>query len=135
MAMNDYVISQGSVKSGAETHRHLADRRPGAAGARPSAWPAPHVAAAAAGATPVTPVQAPLGSGNPVDALARSRSAGELHNPACADRIALSRLARRYRMLDEVIRETAGRSGRRSHRVPHAWSPCRASAPAPPGSY
>jgi hypothetical protein len=28
MAMNACVLSQGSVKSGAELHRHLADRQP-----------------------------------------------------------------------------------------------------------
>lgn len=40
-----------------------------------------------------------------VDTLARSRPAGELHDPACAVRIALRRLARRYQALDEEIKE------------------------------
>jgi transposase len=40
-----------------------------------------------------------------VDTLARSRPAGELDDPACAVRIALRRLARRYKQLDEEIKE------------------------------
>ncbi|MFE7133886.1 IS110 family transposase [Streptomyces sp. NPDC057638] len=40
-----------------------------------------------------------------VDTLARSRPAGELDDPACAVRIALRRLARRYQHLTEEIAE------------------------------
>lgn len=40
-----------------------------------------------------------------VDTLARSRPVGELDDPACAVRIALRRLARRYQQLDEEIKD------------------------------
>lgn len=40
-----------------------------------------------------------------VDTLARSRPAGELHDPLCSVRIALRRLARRYLALDEEIKD------------------------------
>lgn len=40
-----------------------------------------------------------------VDTLARSRPTGELADPSCSVRTALRRLARRYRALDEEIKE------------------------------
>ncbi|GEC09567.1 hypothetical protein SSP24_72220 [Streptomyces spinoverrucosus] len=40
-----------------------------------------------------------------VDTLARSRPGGDLNDPACAVRIALRRLARRYQALDEEIKD------------------------------
>ncbi|QCX82401.1 Transposase IS116/IS110/IS902 family protein (plasmid) [Streptomyces sp. YIM 121038] len=40
-----------------------------------------------------------------VDTLARCRPTGELDDPACAVRIALRRLARRYQQLDEEIKD------------------------------
>ncbi len=40
-----------------------------------------------------------------VDTLARSRPSGELNDPACAVRVALRRLARRYQQLDEEIKD------------------------------
>ncbi|MER6532204.1 IS110 family transposase [Streptomyces sp. NPDC001508] len=40
-----------------------------------------------------------------VDTLARSRPTGNLHDPACAVKTALRRLARRYQQLDEEIKD------------------------------
>lgn len=40
-----------------------------------------------------------------IDTLAKSRPVGELDDPACAVRTALRRLARRYRVLDEEIKD------------------------------
>ncbi|MFI6004959.1 IS110 family transposase [Streptomyces sp. NPDC051366] len=46
-----------------------------------------------------------------VDTLARSRPTGELHDPACAARTALRRLARRYLQLSDEIKEADAEIG------------------------
>ncbi|MFI9052025.1 transposase [Streptomyces sp. NPDC053427] len=46
-----------------------------------------------------------------IDTLARSRPAGELHDPACAVKVALRRLARRYLQLSDEIKEANAEIG------------------------
>lgn len=69
-----------------------------------------------------------------VDTLARSRPAGELHDPALALRIALRRLARRYQALDEEIKDAGREIGPLVAQAAPTLAPCPGSVPRPPAS-